>query len=84
MRLTSPAARKLCDVSPHLPSMPQGCYLAPPPPRLPIPVGPSVLSFFFANSTVSTFFSPENPENISLRVKRFCMAFVEQLGDDSW
>ena len=30
------------------------------------------------------FFSPENSKYFSLRVRLFCMALVEQLGDDSW
>ena len=30
------------------------------------------------------FFSPENSNMFSLRVRLFCMALVGQLGDDSW
>ncbi len=52
---------------------------------LPSPLALSVLSFFSANGPFSClFFSSENLKYFSLRVRLFCMALVEQLGDDSW
>ena len=41
---------------------------------LPSPLALSVLSFFFQ----------KNLKHVSLRVRLFNMALVEQLGDDSW
>ena len=51
---------------------------------LPRPLAPSVLPFFCKWSFLLTFFSPENSRYFSLRVRLFCVALVEQLGDDSW
>ncbi len=39
---------------------------------------------FSANGPFSCFFSSENLKYFPLRVRLFCMALVEQLGDDSW
>ena len=39
---------------------------------------------FSANGPFSLLFSPEASYTFSLRVRLYCMALVEQLGDDSW
>ena len=51
---------------------------------LPSPLALSVLSCFCYWSILRTFFLQKTLKYFSLRVRLFCMALVEQLGDDSW
>ena len=51
---------------------------------LPNPLAHSVLSFFCLWSILLTFFFHKTLKYFSLTVRLFCMALVEQLGDDSW
>ena len=50
---------------------------------LPSPLALFVL-FFFLLIVCSPDFFPRKLRYFSLRVRLFCMALVEQLGDDSW
>ena len=44
-----------------------------------------VFALFIKSEHKATFSSPENSRiNLPLRVRLFCMALVEQLGNDSW
>ena len=59
-------------------------YLSPLLIFLPSPLALAVLSFFCYWSILLTFFLQKTLKYFSLRVRLFCYALVEQLGDDRW